>query len=1039
MYLVEVMKMIDAVAEFAKVKGINRSDKFLLALFFLWFCSAGTKVQAQVFPKSPQPWQSAYDEISVDEFEFSHPMTILNQEDLGIVKARLENNIEPQKSAYIDFIAEANEALTFNADAPETLEIPGGYEDSGGLNEARELLWRNGYPAYTLGLAYALTGDEAYAIKSKEILMHWANKGTTFTGGDRGLQLGSWFSQMLYAADLIYNYPGWTETEKTVFKTWWREECILNGDVLDVMRRKDNNWKDAGLLGIFAASVVLEDKELLHEALIQLKSYFYSRNDEFVRITGPGWKILKDDNGVYLPREVVRNDGSSGLTYTAYALTSMVQCFEIARYAGYDFWNDTTEQGSSIADLINQYYKWDIVNDPFPWGIPNKSSKRRNHYELANNFLPIAPEVTTFVESARPVVGREGDAFSTLNKGDMKGTDTIELAPPKDLKVTPQSSGKIQLEWINDFDFVYGIVIERKADSDFEEVVTLVSGEEMLLDTGLLASTTYTYRISVFNATSSATSSEVSGTTPEIPSSPPTAPSNLEVTERSSSEIKLIWQDNASTEEVFEIERSTGSSFQVIGIAQVNEPSFEDKSLESGVTYTYRVRARNGAGLSDYSNEASETTVLVGGMYNESEGILAMEAENGFIGSNWLTIDDEGASKGRFIEVSPEYNSSGDTPECEDPSCIVAYHFQIFTEGEYTLSYRKLSTGGENDSFFWRLDGGEWIRENGNNSGVGDWFPITSDAFREIETGTHFLELTYRENGTQLDKFVLQLSSLEILSGEGPSESQGGGMLPAAAPSNLLASAESTTEIRLQWSDNSSDEDGFVIQRTTDGGEFSDLAVLNPNETSFFDTNLTSETQYIYQIASLKNDVRSHFSFIADAKTLEQENVPPIASFSSSSISGTAPLIVSFDASESSDPDGDEITYTWDFGDGNTSEEVTPEHTFEEPGEYSVRLTVTDIAEASSEMVMNVEVLEAPLSAEVSQEQILVYPNPSHGMIAIHLEGKRESEIAVYSVSGDLVFFKKKITSNSKVELRLITGIYFVIADKEIVKKVIVH
>lgn len=50
----------------------------------------------------------------------------------------------------------------------------------------------------------------------------------------------------------------------------------------------------------------------------------------------------------------------------------------------------------------------------------------------------------------------------------------------------------------------------------------------------------------------------------------------------------------------------------------------------------------------------------------------------------------------------------------------------------------------------------------------------------------------------------------------------------------------------------------------------------------------------------------------------------------------------SFDASGSSDPDGDSLTYHWDFGDGATSDEKTTSHVYEKSGSYRVVLTVKD-------------------------------------------------------------------------------------------------
>lgn len=69
----------------------------------------------------------------------------------------------------------------------------------------------------------------------------------------------------------------------------------------------------------------------------------------------------------------------------------------------------------------------------------------------------------------------------------------------------------------------------------------------------------------------------------------------------------------------------------------------------------------------------------------------------------------------------------------------------------------------------------------------------------------------------------------------------------------------------------------------------------------------------------------------------------PVAAFttSPSPASGEAPLVVAF-MDGSSDPDGNLASWSWDFGDGTTSEERNPTHTYDAPGTYTARLTVRD-------------------------------------------------------------------------------------------------
>jgi PKD repeat protein len=57
---------------------------------------------------------------------------------------------------------------------------------------------------------------------------------------------------------------------------------------------------------------------------------------------------------------------------------------------------------------------------------------------------------------------------------------------------------------------------------------------------------------------------------------------------------------------------------------------------------------------------------------------------------------------------------------------------------------------------------------------------------------------------------------------------------------------------------------------------------------------------------------------------------------------GTTGQAVTFSSAGSSDPDGSISSYQWNFGDGNTSTQANPTHTYASAGNYTVTLTVTD-------------------------------------------------------------------------------------------------
>jgi len=88
-----------------------------------------------------------------------------------------------------------------------------------------------------------------------------------------------------------------------------------------------------------------------------------------------------------------------------------------------------------------------------------------------------------------------------------------------------------------------------------------------------------------------------------------------------------------------------------------------------------------------------------------------------------------------------------------------------------------------------------------------------------------------------------------------------------AAPGNLTATATSSSQINLSWTDNSTNETGFKIERKTGSGSYSQIATVSANTTSYGNTGLSPSTTYTYHIRAYNSVGDSGFSNEASATT----------------------------------------------------------------------------------------------------------------------------------------------------------------------------
>jgi PKD repeat protein len=95
--------------------------------------------------------------------------------------------------------------------------------------------------------------------------------------------------------------------------------------------------------------------------------------------------------------------------------------------------------------------------------------------------------------------------------------------------------------------------------------------------------------------------------------------------------------------------------------------------------------------------------------------------------------------------------------------------------------------------------------------------------------------------------------------------------------------------------------------------------------------------------------------------TVVRPNQPPVAQ-TGGPYSGVAGEPVSFDASASSDPDGDPLTYQWNFGDGEAGSGMNPGHVYAAAGTFTASLVVSDGNATSTPSTTTVSVANAAIT-----------------------------------------------------------------------------
>jgi titin len=527
-----------------------------------------------------------------------------------------------------------------------------------------------------------------------------------------------------------------------------------------------------------------------------------------------------------------------------------------------------------------------------------------------------------------------GDSGYTNVSSATTAADTTPPPAPSNLTATAASSTQINLSWAASTDNVgvTGYLIQRcqgASCATFAQIAAPAGTGTTFLDTSLSPSTSYSYEIIATDAAGnlSSPSNVASATTL---AGPPAAPSALTATAASATQINLSWTNNATNQTGFKVERSPdGVTFTQIGTTGATVTTYSDSSLAPLTAYYHRVRATNGAGDSTYSNVSNATTPADTTPPTAPSNLTATASSSSQINLSWTASTDnvgvtgyriqrcQGIGCTTFVQIAtPPGTGTGFSDTGLSPSTSYSYEI-IAADAAGNLSSPSNIGSATTLAGAPAAPSGlaataasatqinlSWTNNATNQTGFKVERSPDGVTFTQIGT-TPGAAATYSDSSlAPLTVYYYRVRATNA-TGDSAYSNISNATTPAdttppTAPSNLTATATSSTQINLSWTAATDNVGvtGYQIQRCQGAGCASFAQVGTSTTLGFADTGLLFATSYSYQVRAL--DAASNASTFSNiATTVTQSAAPPppvtlVQDAETSVLSGTSTISQTF-------------------------------------------------------------------------------------------------------------------------------------------------